>query len=213
MNYLAFFEETKQKLIAAGAKITREETELELTRGELEYLEPDFNIQVSDELFELYSQLNGLEFWWEYQGDGFALSGYINLHCFEDLIERENEDKLWADWYEEEDLTEMKQHYLFETLHGTDNYVTLRMDEQFNHKMHFAAEGMTNHGGAKKLPEIPLSLENYFRVTMGYFGLSNLRYHLHKPGFYKEPLGTVPELHLLSKMMPEFEAPEFILLS
>ena len=85
MNYTKMFENTKQKLISNGAKIHREDTELVLTKEELPYYADGEKIK--GDLFEFYNDLNGIEFDWSLQTTDYLLTGFINIHSFEEMIE------------------------------------------------------------------------------------------------------------------------------
>ena len=60
MDYLNIFEETKTRLLNVKSKITKEETELILTKEELSYHEDINGLKISNELFKFYNNLKGV---------------------------------------------------------------------------------------------------------------------------------------------------------
>lgn len=207
MDYLNIFEETKTRLLNVKSKITKEETELILTKEELSYHEDINGLKISNELFKFYNNLNGLEFEWNIKTDALSFSGFINIHSFEEMIENKTENKLWVDWYEEEDIIEIQKHRIFETLVGTDYYITIKLNERGGYKLYYVPEGSVNHGGSKKLREIPLKIDQYFKVINAYFGIHIIRHHLHEEKFYIHPYDVVPKIRQLVKIFPDFEPP------
>ena len=74
--------------------------------------------------------------------------------------------------------------------------------------MYYVAEGVVNNGGSKILPEIPLTISQYFNVINTYLGFSNIRYHLHKKDFYEKPFEVLPELEVMKELIPNFRPPQ-----
>lgn len=206
MEYVKTFEATKQALLDLGATINKADTELVLTKEELPYYEESGRFE--GDCFDFYSNLNGLDFDWSLQTDRHAISGFINILSFEEMIEKRTEHQLWSDWYEKDDLLEIKKHHIFEKIVGTDYYVTLRFDRDLTYKLFYVPEGSVNHGGSKKLSEIPLTISQYFAVVAGWFGVPAIRHHLHHERFYTHPFDMVPELSLLEALIPNFQPPQ-----
>jgi hypothetical protein len=212
INYTTIFEEMKQKLTDIGAEINRNETELILEDDELPYLEEEFKTKINSDIFKFYNNLNGLEFDWSLKTTDLLITGFINIHSFYDLMMNSTEHKLWADWYEREDIQEIKKHRILETIVGTDYYITIKIDPtNGDYKLYYVPEGSVNHGGSKKLKEIPLKINQYFEVITSYFGIHMIRHHLHEEKFYTNPFDVVPELKLLEKLIPDFTPPNIII--
>jgi hypothetical protein len=208
MNYLKAFEEMKQKLITIGAEINKSETELILTEDELPYLENEYKTKINNDVFKFYNNLNGIEFDWSLKRNDFLLTGFINIHSFYDLIMNSTENKLWANFYENDDIQEIKKHRILETIIGTDYYITIKIDPiNGDYKLYYVPEGAVNNGGSKKLKEIPLKIDQYFEVITRYFGIHMIRHHLHEEKFYTHPFDVIPELKLLEKIIPDFKPP------
>jgi hypothetical protein len=201
----SLFEETKKKLLNAHATISREEMEVAFTAGEREYYENDEGFAIPDDLFDLYAELNGLEFRWSISDENGELAGFFHIHHFLDVMDNETEDKLWADWYEGEDIAAIKKHRIFETIHGSDNYITIKIEADKSYSLYYVQEGCVNFGGSKELSKIPLTIEQYMKVIMRYFGLYSVRHHLHKEDFYTDPKKYIPEYDQLIKRIPDFK--------
>lgn len=207
MDYLKQFNELKQRLNDAGANITYESTEPIVTEGEVPYLEEEYGFKLRDDVFQFYNNLNGAELDWNIQYKNQQINGFMNMPSLIDILDTDTEGKLWVDWYNKDDIEEVQQHKIFEYITGTDYYITIRFDENGNYKLFYIAEGAVNHGGSKRLPEIPLNIEQYFKVITTYYGFSNIRYHLHKDEFYSKPFDVLPELKVLEEIFPGFKPP------
>ncbi|MGV3611299.1 MAG: hypothetical protein ACO1N0_10145 [Fluviicola sp.] len=206
MDYKSLFLETKERLIRSQAIIDLDETEVAITAGVREYYENEERLPIPDDLYELLSTLNGLEFRWSDPAQK-NLGGYFNFHHVEEFSENDTENKLWADWYEAEDIEEIKTHRIFETFHGSDDYVTINIEADKSYALYYVPEGSVNFGGSKKLNRIPLTIEQYVRIVMGYLGVYSVRHHLHKPDFYANPQKYIPEYEQIQQLIPGFEPP------
>lgn len=208
MNHLARFNALKDQLVEAGAHVRYHETELELTRGEIPYLEKESGIKVTEEVFDFYHTLNGADLSWNMTVKGQSLSGFMSIQSYIGVLRERIKGRLWVDWYESEDIERIKAHKIFEFIEGTDYYITIRFEKDGSYKLYYVAEGAVNHGGSKNLPEIPLSIAQYFQVIAGYYGFPTIRYHLHKEEFYTRPFEVVPELIVLKEIFPGFNPPK-----
>lgn len=208
MDYLQQYNEMKQRLRDVGANINYDATEPIVTLGEIPYLEEEYGIKLKDDVVKFYNNLNGAELDWYIEYKNQRVNGFINMLSLLGIFEENTEGKLWVDWYNKEDIHEIKRHRIFEYITGTDYYVTIRFDENGYYKLFYVAEGAVNHGGSKRLPEIPLTIEQYFKAVRAYYGFSTLRYHLHKDEFYSKPFDVLPELKILEDLIPDFEPPE-----
>lgn len=207
MDFKEQLESTKAYLKSKGATIVYDETEPILTEGEIPYLEEEYGVKINDEVFNFYHSLNGAELEWIAEVNGDKIGGFMSLLSFIGVLEEDTEGKLWVDWYNREDIDEIKTHYIFEFIPGTDYYITIKFDENGGYKLYYVAEGMVNNGGAKRLPEIPLTIEQYFKVINAYLGFPTIRYHLHKKEFYEKPFEVAPELNILKEFIPDFKPP------
>ena len=183
---------TKEIIVSKGAKIRLDDTNIVITRGMLEYYEEEFKVKISDEVFDFYSKMNGIEYDWELEKE--QLNGFINIHSFGEMIENETEGKLWVDWYEEDDIEEIKKHRIFETIIGADYYITIKFDADGSYKLYYVPEGSVNHGGSKKLDEIPLTIEQYLNVISTFYFCYEIRHHLHKKELYENPKSVLKNL-------------------
>ncbi|SEC20927.1 hypothetical protein SAMN04489761_2381 [Tenacibaculum sp. MAR_2009_124] len=207
MNYLNEFTNVQKRLHEIGANILYAETEAILTDGELPYLEEEYGVKIIDEVFQFYNTLNGAELEWSLTLKETKIHGYMSLQSFIGILDEETEGKLWVDWYHKDDVEEIKQHYIFEFIPGADYYITIKFDKKGGYKLYYVAEGAVNNGGSKNLPEIPLTISQYFKVVSTYLGFSNIRYHLHKKEFYEKPFEVLPELEIIKELIPDFQPP------
>ncbi len=207
MDYKDRFNKTKQALIKRGAVIHREDSNINFLREELEYYEKEYNINVGEDIFKFYNAFDGIELDWSLKTERVLLTGFFNIHSFGEMTENNTEGKLWVDWYEESDIKEIKKHRIFETIIGSDYYITIKF---FNdgYKLYYVPEGSVNNGGSKKLQEIPLTISQYFEVINSYFGIYMIRHHLHDRNFYEKPFEVMPELKILKEIFPEFKIPK-----
>lgn len=209
MDYIKEFEITKQKIRDVNGQILREDINLPLeNKDEAEYYETEFGLKITNELFDFYSQMDGLDFEWERNENGKTLSGFAGIQDIMTLAENENENTLWADWYEKEDIIEIQKHYIFEKIVGTDNYITIKLNTDLTYQLFYVAEGSVNFGGSKKLPEIPLTIEEYFLVLCSCYFSFDIRHHLHKKEFYSNPTEVVPKLKELEAIFGKIELPK-----
>ena len=178
------FNQTNQILNNIGAKIKFSETELILTKGEVPYLEEEYGIIINDDVFAFYNNLNGAELEWSFKKNDTSINGFLCMTSFIELLDENTEGKLWVDWYEGEDIKEIKKHRILEYIVGTDYFVTVKFESNGDYKLYYVPEGSVNHRGSKNLHEIPLTIKQYFNVINSYLGFSNIRYHLHKKEFY-----------------------------
>ena len=207
MKYVELIQKFRENLLNINAEIITDETNVIVEKNEVEYYEGEHNIIINSELFNFYNTINGIQFNWKKRQDDLSFYGYLNFGCFEDIIERETEDRLWVDWYQKEDIKEIKTHFLLEHILGTDSYVTMKIDDKGDYKLYYVPEGGVDFGGSKNLAEIPLSFEQYFYVVINYYGLDGLRSHLHKDEFYTKPFDVYPQLRKLEKIFPDFQIP------
>ncbi|HHG83362.1 MAG TPA: hypothetical protein ENJ82_01330, partial [Bacteroidetes bacterium] len=168
MDYLLQIETFKQEIIGLGAKIKHEDTQMTVTREELPYLEADAQQKIGEEVFSFYNKLNGFEFDYELSAGKTLFRGFAHLHSLEEILENNTENRLWVDWYEAADIAEIKTHHIFESITGTDYYITIKFDVDGNYRLFYVAEGAVNHGGSKSLPQIPLTIAQYFQVISAY---------------------------------------------
>ncbi|MFD0861695.1 hypothetical protein ACFQ1M_05720 [Sungkyunkwania multivorans] len=208
MNYTELFNGTKDRLKKANAKFESEETELAFTLGERTHYEKEFDFRIPDDLFDLYSSYNGLEFNWSIQDNGEVVAGYFAFSHFLDLLDNDSEGKLWVDWYEPNDIEEIKAHRIFETLIGSDYYVTIKIEPDGAYQLFYVPEGSVNHGGSKKLSKIPLTIDEYFKAITGYYGVYSIRHNLHKQEFYEDASKFIPEMERLRRLIPDFQQPK-----
>lgn len=211
MDYTSLFNQMKSRLSSVNATILKEDKELNFTANERNYYFGESGFSIPTDLFQLYTEFNGLEFLWEFEKDGEIFNGFFSIENFYDLYYNSNEGKLWQDWYDEEDIVEMKKHRIFETIHGSDYYITIKFEENDQYKLFYVPEGAVSFRGSNSIAEIPLKIEQYVKMTTSCFGIYSLRHHLHKEEFYKNPFDVVPELKTLEKLFPDFEFPNLII--
>jgi len=207
MDYKETINKTKQKLITCEAKIHRDDTNIIITKEMLQYYEEDYKISVNKDVFKFYNSLNGIELDWSLKTKTSLLTGFFNIHSFSEMIENDTEGKLWEEWYEESDIKEIKKHRIFETIVGTDYYITIKFLKN-KYKLYYVPEGSVNNGGSKKLQEIPLTISQYFKIINSCFGIHMIRHHLHEIKFYENPFQVIPELKALKDIFPEFKIPK-----
>jgi hypothetical protein len=208
MNYRDNFNQLKTCLLSAHAKIEYEDSEMSMTPGERDYYRDDEGFTIPDDLFGLFESFDGLTFRWSLETNEGKLSGFFQFSLFLDLQDNETENKLWVDWYEADDIEEIKKHRIFEMFNGMDYYVTIIFGEGNDYSLYYVPEGSVNLGGSKTLSKIPLTIEQYIEIVFGYYGVYSVRHHLHKPEFYKNPEQFIPEHDLLKKMIPNFNPPK-----
>jgi hypothetical protein len=210
MNYKELFQTTKDQLTSAGAQLLREDHQSNLTEGERTYYTEDENFSMPDDWYDLFSTINGLEFNWNIPAKEAdqGLAGFFRFPDIGNFIANKTEDKLWVDWYEKEDIEEMKKHHILEMIEGNDAYITVKFGEDGSYKLYFADGENINHGGSKELPEIPLTLKQYMEVVAGYYGVYPVRYHLHKKDFYTQPEKYISEYESLKQLIPGFDPPK-----
>jgi len=209
MDYIKIFENTKQKILNAGGEILREDINLPLEDiDESKYYESEFGLKITDNLFKFYNKMDGLDFEWQLTKDGIFLNGFACIQDIMTLAENKTENNLWVDWYEKEDIVEIQKHYIFEKIIGSDYYITIKYNEDSTYKLFYVAEGSINFGGSKKLPEIPLTIEQYFLVLNSCYFSLDIRHHLHKQTFYTNPIDVVPKLKELEAVFGKIKLPE-----
>jgi hypothetical protein len=204
MNYNNAFQELRNNIIESGGEITYDESELQFTAGEREYYANEEDFSIHEDWYKLFNSVNGLDLHWKLNKDDVSLSGFFHLTHFLDLRESSTENKLWVDWYNQEDIEEMKKHKILEMLHGNDAYITVKFEEDGSYNLYFVDGDMINNGGSKELPKLPLNLPQYIQIVMNYFGVHSVRYHLHKNEFYQNPKAFIPEYGLLKEHMIGF---------
>ena len=209
MNYTEIFENTKQKILGAGGRILREDINLPLDSvDESKYYETEYGLKVTNDLFKFYSKMDGLDFEWELANKGSTLRGFAYIQDITTLAENKTENALWVDWYEKEDIEEIKNHNIFERIIGADYYITIKFNDDHSYKLFYVAEGSVNYGGSKKLPEIPLTIEQYFLVLNACYFSEDIRHHLHKKEFYANPLKIIPKLKELEDVFGKIKLPQ-----
>jgi len=194
-------ENTKKIIESKGATINIDDTNIVLLKDEFEYYQKEYNVKVSNEVFEFYNKMNGIEFDWKMEKE--QVSGFINIHSYGEMIENETEGKLWVDWYEEDDIEEIKKHRIFETIVGADDYITIKFDTDGNYKLYYVPEGSVNHGGSKKSEEIPLTIEQYLDIISKYYFSYEIRHHLHKKEFYQTPNKFIKNISKFERVFGE----------
>ena len=207
MNYQQLLQSMRNELIQAHAEISIDESELILTEGERKYYERDNGFYMPDDWFELFNALNGLELRWQIPGAHPSLTGFFQIHHFQRFLENDSEDRLWVDWYEQEDINEIKKHRVLESIDGDDAYITVKFEEDGKYNLYYVPEGAVNFGGSKELSRIPLDLSQYVQLVAGYFGVYSVRRHLHQEEFYRNPSKCIPEYELLAERIPGFNPP------
>lgn len=125
MDYLQQYNEMKQRLRDVGANINYDATEPIVTLGEIPYLEEEYGIKLKDDVVKFYNNLNGAELDWYIEYKNQRVNGFINMLSLLGIFEENTEGKLWVDWYNKEDIHEIKRHRIFEYITGTDYYVDL----------------------------------------------------------------------------------------
>jgi len=209
MNYTKVFENTKQRIITAGGNILREDINLPLESvDESKYYETEFELKITNDLFGFYSKMDGLDFEWELIKNGNTLSGFAYIQDIMTLAENKTENNLWVDWYEKEDIVEIQKHYIFEKFIGSDYYITIKLNDDLTYQLFYVGEGSVNFGGSKKLPIIPLTIEQYFLVLNACYFSLDVRHHLHKQEFYTNPIEVVPKLKELENVFGEIKLPK-----
>lgn len=203
MNNREHFNQIIDNIKESGGKILSEDMGLEFTQGEREYFESEENFSLTDEWFDFFKSVDGIQLLWKLDKDETETFGCFLLTDFGRFQENDTENKLWCDWYEEDDIAEMKKHRIVERLHGDDAYITVKFDgDQYN--LYFVDGDLINFGGSKELPKLPLTITQYVKIITAYFGVYSLRYHLHKEDFYSNPKKYISEYNLLKKEMKNF---------
>ena len=195
------FENTKKKIESKRATITIDDSNLPLSKDEFDYYKTEHNLNINDEVFNFYAKYDGIEFDWRMEDDD--VSGFINIHSFDEMIDNDTEGKLWVNWYEEEDIEEIKKHRIFETIVGTDYYITIKFEADGTYKLFYVPEGAVNNGGSRTLQEIPLTIEEYLDIISKYYFVYEIRHHLHKKEFYDNPKKFLKDLDKLEKIFGE----------
>lgn len=167
--------------------------------GEREYYANDEDFSIPDDWYAFFNSVNGLDLNWKLSKGDISISGFFQLTHFLDLQASLTENKLWVDWYNEEDIEEIKKHGILEMLQGNDAYITVKFEEDGSYNLYFVDGDMINNGSAKELPKLPLNLQQYIQVVSDYFGVYSVRYHLHKSEFYQNPKAFIPEYDLLKE--------------
>lgn len=209
MNYREHFNQIKIDLIAAGATIEHEDSEMAMTLSERKYYHDEEGFSIPNDIFELFESFDGLEFRWSLETNEGKLSGFFQFDQFLDMQDNQTKNKLWTDWYDSDDISEIKRHRILEMFHGMDYYITIKFDEGNEYNLYYVPENSVNLGGSKTLSKIPLSLKEYVQIVFGYYGVYSIRHHLHKPEFYQNPKQFIPEYDLLKKVFPNFNPPKF----
>jgi len=195
------FENTKKIIESKGATIRLDDTNIPISREMIDYYGKEHNVKILDEVFNFYHNLNGVEYDWELESE--QVSGFINIHSFGEMIENQTEGKLWEDWYEKEDIEEIKKHRIFETIIGTDYYITIKLEEDGTYKLFYVPEGSVSNGGSKTLQEIPLTIEQYLNVISKFYFSHEVRHHLHKKEFYINPNKVLKNITQLETIFGE----------
>jgi len=195
------FENTKKIIESKGATISIDDTNIPLTKDEFDYYKTEYNLNINEDIFNFYAEYDGIEYDW--QMDDNEVSGFINIHSFGEMIENETEGKLWVDWYDEKDIEEIKKHRIFETIVGSDYYITIKFEENGGYKLFYVPEGSVNNGGSKTLQEIPLTIEQYLNVISKYYFSYEIRHQLHKKEFYENPKKCIKNRDKLEKVFGE----------
>lgn len=198
------------KLRSAGATL-RETPGSPTTTDRIAAWEVDSGLLLPAGFAELYTgPFNGFNLHWEWGADADRVSGHFGLMSFERMIQsHEQVDLLWSSWYEEEDIERIKEHRVIESITGADAYITAKFSVESGkpaYQLYYVGDGYVNDGGSEDLPEIPLTIEDYIRVVTGYFGVYQMRYHLHEAEFYKRPFEVCPSTGGLKQIFPDFEA-------
>ncbi|MFT3793109.1 hypothetical protein [Flavobacterium sp.] len=209
MTFKQRYENLKKELLDAGATIEYEDAGMAMTEGMRDYYRDDENFSIPDDLFELFASIDGLDFRWSLATEAGNLSGFFQLHSLESLLDNETEDKLYADWYEEDDIETIKKHRIFESFEGMDYYTTILFDQGNDYALYYVPDDGVNHGGSKELPKLPLTIAQYVELIFAYYGTYDFRHHLHEPEFYGHPEKFVPQYDLLKKTFPNFNPPQF----
>lgn len=203
MNNRQRFDEITENIKASGGKILAEDIGLEFTQGEREYVESEEDFLLTDEWFDFFKSADGIELRWELDKAEVKTAGYFLLTDCMSFMENHTENKLWCDWYEEEDIIEMKKHRIVERLHADDAYITVKFDDG-GYSLYFVDGNAINFGGSKELPKLLLTITEYVKIIADYFGVYSLRYHLHKGDFYTNPKKYIPEYDSLEKHIKGF---------
>lgn len=208
MNYRERFNRIKGELLAAGARIDHEDSEMAMDGGMRQHYQDEENFTIPDDLAKLFESFDGLSFRWSRESEGQKLAGFFQIALFLDLMDNETENKLWADFYEPEDIARIKQHRILEMFNGMDYYVTILFEQGSNdYQLYYVPEGSVDHGGSQTLARIPLTIAQYVELIFGYYGIHSVRHHLHRPEFYVDPEKFIPEYELLRKTFPHFNPP------
>jgi hypothetical protein len=208
MNHRDLYNQLKADLIKAGATIEHKDADMAITAGMRDYYRDDEDFYVPDDLFGLFESFDGLDLRWTLKNEGQNLSGFFQFAAIEDMLENKTENKLYADWYQPEDIAEIKKHRILEMLNGTDCYVTIVFNKGNDYTLYYVPDDGVNFGGSKMLAKIPLTIEQYVQIVFGYYGVYSVRHHLHKPEFYQDPQSFIPEYALLKLAFPDFDPPQ-----
>lgn len=140
--------------------------------------------------------------------DGNTIGGVAYIQDIMSLAKNKTENYLWVDWYEKEDIIEIQKHHIFEKIIGSDYYITIKFSEDQTYKLFYVSESAVNFGGSKNLPEIPLTIEQYFLILNACYFSLDIRHHLHKQEFYNNPLDIVPKLKELEAVFGKIKLPK-----
>jgi hypothetical protein len=204
MNCREILKNIKNNIEESKGEILSEEFGPEFTEDEREYYKNEENFEISDDWFEFFNSADGIELRWKFDTESSELAGYFQFTDFISFHEDNNENKLWCDWYEKEDIEEMKKHKIVERLHGNDAYITVKFEDE-NYNLYFVDGDSINFGGSKELPKLPLKIAEYVKIVTDYYGVYSLRYHLHKEDFYQNPEKYVTEYGMLEKHIKNFK--------
>lgn len=209
MDYRTAYDKLKNELLAAaGATIEYEDLGMAMTPGMRDYYRDDEGFSIPDDLFGLFASIDGLDFRWNLKTESGNLAGFFQFSALEDMLDNKTENKLYASWYEADDIAEIKKHRIFEMLNGMDCYATIVFGQGNDYTLYYVPDGGVNHGGSKTLAKIPLTIGQYVQLVFGYYGVYSVRHHLHKPEFYQNPEQFIPEYDLLRKTFPGFNPPK-----
>jgi hypothetical protein len=169
----AEFNKMKQRLLQANAIITDKNTQSVLSNGKIESYKNQGSILFPNWTSSFYKNLNGLYLTWRWSQGEKDIQGFFSIYNFDKMItSHQKEDLLWSIWYEEEDIERIKQHRVFENIIGADAYITVKFLPDQKYKLYYVGDGYVNDGGSEDLPEIPLTIEQYIKITTGYFGVT-----------------------------------------
>lgn len=201
MNYNHYLKEKVKLLKLAGAEVFDFKINKGISPDKLARVEQAAQIKIPVELIEFYGTVNGCSLNWQLEVDGEPLYGFWDLWPAEKVffgpsgrLNQKNaqnvfEDILWNDFFEEDQICELKKHKVIESIEGESAYVTLKPEGgKFN--LFYVNEGEYN--------KISLGFRDYLAFVFETYGISNIREEMQKKSFLQNPLKN-RSLKLLSK--------------